>query len=67
VAKAAGLEVSDRIELWWQADGPMAEALTEHAEQLAGEVLAVAVHAGEPGPGTAVDGPEGSRFWLAKA
>src|SRR4051794_32061370 len=69
--KAAGLEVSDRIELWWTAAGPMAglmsEALTEHAEQLAGEVLAVAVHAGEPGPGTAVDGPEGSRFWLAKA
>src|SRR3954449_5083477 len=26
--KAAGLEVSDRIELWWTADGPMAEALT---------------------------------------
>src|SRR4051794_7526145 len=65
--KAAGLEVSDRIELWWTAEGPMAEALTEHAEQLAGEVLAVAVHAGEPGPGTAIDGPENSRFWLAKA
>jgi isoleucyl-tRNA synthetase len=65
--KAAGLEVSDRIELWWTADGPMAEALTEHAEQLTGEVLAVAVHAGEPGPGTAIDGPEGSRFWLTKA
>jgi isoleucyl-tRNA synthetase len=65
--KAAGLEVSDRIELWWTGEGPMAEALTEHAEQMAGEVLAVAVHAGEPGPGTAVDGPEGSRFWLAKA
>jgi isoleucyl-tRNA synthetase len=65
--KAAGLEVSDRIELWWTADGPMAEALAEHAEQVAGEVLAVAVHAGEPGAGTGVEGPEGSRFWLAKA
>ncbi|NYJ07753.1 isoleucine--tRNA ligase [Petropleomorpha daqingensis] len=64
--KAAGLEVSDRIELWWTAEGPMAEALTEQAEQLAGEVLAVAVHAGETGPGAAVDGPEGSRFWLAR-
>ena len=50
-----------------RATAPMAEALPEHAGQLAGEVLAVAVHAGETGPGTAVDGPEGSRFWLAKA
>ncbi|MGY1603471.1 isoleucine--tRNA ligase [Geodermatophilus sp. SYSU D00815] len=65
--KASGLEVSDRIELWWTAEGPMAEALTEHGEQVAGEVLAVAVHAGQEGPGTAVDGPEGSRLWLARA
>jgi isoleucyl-tRNA synthetase len=65
--KAAGLEVSDRIELWWTAEGPMAEALTEQAEQLAGEVLAVAVHANEPGPGAGQDGPEGSRFWLTRA
>jgi isoleucyl-tRNA synthetase len=65
--KAAGLEVSDRIELWWTADGPMAEALAEHAEQVAGEVRAVAVHGGEPGAGTGVEGPEGSCFWLAKA
>ena len=65
--KASGLEVSDRIELWWTAEGPMAEALTEHADQVAGEVLAVAVHAAEEGPGAAQEGPEGARFWLARA
>ncbi|TYP81217.1 isoleucyl-tRNA synthetase [Blastococcus xanthinilyticus] len=65
--KNSGLEVSDRIELWWTADGAMAQALTEHAEQLAGEVLAVGVHAGTAGQGEGVEGPEGSRFWVAKA
>ena len=40
--KNSGLEVSDRIELWWTAEGALAQALEEHAEQVAGEVLAVA-------------------------
>jgi isoleucyl-tRNA synthetase len=62
--KAAGLEVSDRIELWWTADAAMAEALREQEEQVAAEVLAVRVHGGEAGGGPGVEGPEGSRFWL---
>ena len=65
--KNSGLEVSDRIELWWTAEGPLAQALEEQAEQVAGEVLAVAVHAGTPGTGPGVEGPEGSRFWVARA
>ncbi|MGY2085043.1 isoleucine--tRNA ligase [Blastococcus sp. SYSU DS0539] len=65
--KAGGLEVSDRIELSWTADGAMAQALTEHAGQLAGEVLASAVHAGTAGSGEGVEGPDGSRFWVTKA
>jgi isoleucyl-tRNA synthetase len=65
--KNSGLEVSDRIELWWTADGTIAQALEEQAEQVAGEVLAVAVHAGTPGSGAGVEGPEGSRFWVARA
>ncbi|MCV2491730.1 isoleucine--tRNA ligase [Geodermatophilus sp. YIM 151500] len=73
--KNAGLEVSDRIELWWTAEGTgperepaqqVAQALAEHAEQLAAEVLATRVHAGEPGPGAAVEGPAGLRVWLAR-
>src|SRR5262249_17895956 len=39
--KADGLEVSDRIELWWHAgDGDLRAALAEHGELIAGEVLA---------------------------
>jgi isoleucyl-tRNA synthetase len=65
--KGSGLEVSDRIELRWTADGALAQALEEHAGQLAGEVLAVAVHAATAGEGDGVEGPEGSRFWVTKA
>jgi isoleucyl-tRNA synthetase len=65
--KNSGLDVSDRIELWWTADGALAEALTEHREQVAGEVLAVSVHAGTPGTGPGVEGPDGARFWVARA
>ncbi|CCG03141.1 isoleucine--tRNA ligase [Blastococcus saxobsidens] len=65
--KNSGLEVSDRIELSWTADGAMARALTEHTGQWAGEVLASTVHAGTAGTGECVEGPEGSRFWIARA
>ena len=46
--KGAGLEVSDRIELWWQADGELAEALREGGPRLGEEVLAVSVVEGAP-------------------
>jgi isoleucyl-tRNA synthetase len=65
--KNSGLEVSDRIELWWTGDGALAEALAEHAEQWAGEVLATSVHAGTAGDGAGIEGPSGSRFWLTRA
>lgn len=38
--KVAGLDVSDRIELVWEASGELAEALGEHAGLVAEEVLA---------------------------
>ncbi len=49
--KNAGLEVTDRIELWWQVGGSPrpAEAIRTHADQLAAEVLATAVHEGVAG------------------
>src|SRR4051812_3120909 len=65
--KSSGLAVSDRIELWWTADGAVAQALTEHAESLAGEVLATVVHAQTPGDGPATEGPAGSQFWITRA
>jgi len=65
--KSSGLEVSDRIRLWWTAEGAMAQALTEHGEQVAGEVLATTVDAGTAGEGAGFEGPEGLRFWVARA
>jgi isoleucyl-tRNA synthetase len=66
--KNSGLEVSDRIELrWTTGDDRMRTALTEHADQIASEVLAVAVHPGTEGAGTAVEGPAGLRLWIARA
>jgi isoleucyl-tRNA synthetase len=38
--KTSGLDVSDRIRLAWAARDPLREAITEHAESIAGEVLA---------------------------
>jgi isoleucyl-tRNA synthetase len=49
--KVAGLDVSDRIELWWSAtDEMLAGALRADPADLADEVLAVALHEGEAPP-----------------
>ncbi len=50
--KAAGLQVSDRIELSVAAEGQVGEALRAHREWIAGETLAVAISEG-PMDGTA--------------
>ena len=51
--RSAGLEVSDRITLSWASPSPrVAEAMAEHGEWLAGEVLAVALTAVPHGAGT---------------
>ncbi|MFI6521619.1 isoleucine--tRNA ligase [Spirillospora sp. NPDC050679] len=68
--KAAGLEVTDRIELWWRADGDeLAEALRAHEAEVAAEVLADAVHEGEPGAGLDAVREEELKlsYWLRKA
>ncbi len=46
--KSTGLDISDRIELWWEATGELAEALKAGAPRLAAEVLAVSVVEGPP-------------------
>ncbi|MDP9239828.1 MAG: isoleucine--tRNA ligase [Actinomycetota bacterium] len=68
--KTSGLDVADRIELWWEAAaGDVAEALAEHEELVAGEVLAVSVTRGRPAadikPHADVD--LGLTFWLRAA
>ena len=67
--KATGLDVSDRIELWWEATGETAEALTEHAAAVAEEVLAVSFTRGEPARDMAPhhDKDLGLRWWLRPA
>ena len=46
--KASGFEVSDRVRLTWRAGGELADALREHSDAVAKEVLAVQVSEGEP-------------------
>ncbi|MGH8962928.1 MAG: isoleucine--tRNA ligase [Jatrophihabitantaceae bacterium] len=70
--KNAGLEVTDRIELWWRVGGSPepAEAIREHADQLSAEVLAAALHEGAPGAGIATYATEdddlGLHLWLRR-
>jgi isoleucyl-tRNA synthetase len=54
--KAAGLDISDRISLRWQASEPaVAEALRAHGDMIAGEVLATSYAEGAPEPGDHTD------------
>jgi isoleucyl-tRNA synthetase len=65
--RAAGLEVADRITLAWASESAaVAEAMAEHGDWIAGEVLALEVARGEPGPGEPVD-VDGHAVWLGVA
>jgi isoleucyl-tRNA synthetase len=69
--KNAGLEVTDRIELWWRVGGSPepAEAIRTHADLLAREVLAVALQEGAPSTElfSAQDEELGLKIWLRRA
>jgi isoleucyl-tRNA synthetase len=70
VRKSAGLDISDRIHLWWAADGELAAAVREHAELIAAEVLAVALREEEPTSPALVsfrDAELGLTVWLERA
>jgi isoleucyl-tRNA synthetase len=70
--KNAGLEVTDRIELWWRVGGSPepAEAIREHADQLSSEVLAQTLHEGAPADDvetyTTEDDDLGLHIWLRR-
>ncbi|MEU5879639.1 isoleucine--tRNA ligase [Spirillospora sp. NPDC047279] len=65
--KSSGLEVTDRIGLWWKASGDLAEALRAHAAEIGAEVLAESVEEGEHDDLPAHhDGELGLTFWLRK-
>jgi isoleucyl-tRNA synthetase len=67
--KSSGLEVTDRIELAWDADGEVAEALREHSGLVAGEVLATSFAEASVGDGENVHRDEelGLRFTLTRS
>jgi len=71
--KSAGLEVTDRIALWWRVGGSPepAEAIRAHADQIAGEVLATDMVEGAPDASEAVhevvDDDLGLHVWLRRA
>jgi isoleucyl-tRNA synthetase len=70
--KNGGLEVSDRIELWWRiGESPdPAEVIRTHQDRFAAEVLATSVHEGEPGFETRVqvsDTELGLQVWARRA
>jgi isoleucyl-tRNA synthetase len=64
--KNSGFDVSDRIRLVWQADGELADAIREHREALAGEVLAAEMTEGEPTGDVVTDAELGLRFTVAR-
>jgi len=68
--KTSGLQVTDRIELRWETDGELAEALREHGNLVATEVLATTFEAGPAPAGSTTsheDADLGLRFHLTRS
>ena len=68
--KTSGLEVTDRVEVWWSsADAELGAALAEHGQRVADEVLAVLFETGPPPVDMAAheDGDLGLTWWLRQA
>ncbi|MFG2000108.1 isoleucine--tRNA ligase [Spirillospora sp. NPDC048911] len=70
--KSSGLDVTDRIELWWRAAGDdLAEAVRAHTAEIGAEVLAESVQEGHKDDGAGLtahrDDELGLTFWLRKA
>ena len=68
--KSSGLQVSDRIELWWAATSDeLAQSLHEHGDLIAGEVLATTYlqGAGPDGTPSQVSPELGLTYWLRRA
>ena len=66
--KGAGLDIADRISLRWQAQSTeVAEAMREHGDLIAGEVLATTFVEGEPESDQHVDAELGLSFSLHRA
>ncbi|MFC0548637.1 isoleucine--tRNA ligase [Kutzneria chonburiensis] len=65
--KTAGLDIADRIRLWWRSDREdVAAALRRHRDLLAEEVLAVDVTEGEGADAPAEFAELGLTIWLTR-
>ena len=65
--KGVGLNIADRIRLWWTSDRPdVAAAVRRHRDLLAEEVLAVEVTEGEGPQAPTTFAELGLTVWLAK-
>jgi len=70
--KSDGLDITDRVDLWWRAEGDdeLRAAVGEHIADIAGEVLARTHTEGAPEAADAVehgDADLGLTFWLRRA
>ncbi|GAA0323846.1 isoleucine--tRNA ligase [Actinoallomurus spadix] len=68
--KNSGLDISDRIDLWWRtSDAELADALRGHGDEVAGEVLADTWQDGEPDADLPAFRDEELRltFWLRRS
>ncbi|MCG6568773.1 isoleucine--tRNA ligase [Tessaracoccus sp. ZS01] len=65
--KRAGLEITDRIRVTVEADGPLGDAVETHRSLIAGEVLAVELTNAPVAGATDVDDELGLKIALAKA
>ena len=64
--KTSGLDVSDRIRVMWEAtDHEVAEAMADHATDIAEEVLALEFAQG-PGAGEPSVDEAGLRAWITR-
>ncbi|MDX6325347.1 MAG: isoleucyl-tRNA synthetase [Nocardioidaceae bacterium] len=60
--KSSGFDVSDRVRLVWSATGDLGEAIREHSDGVAAEVLATELAEGEPEGNVFTDDDLGLRF-----
>jgi len=68
--KTSGLEISDRIEFWWQAaDDRLVAALREHEAAIGAEILAVTLTEGRPSADITphIDAELGLTIWMRVA